>query len=186
MKKYKFAVIVFTTMILSGCASFSSDPHPGKLERVGVLLVKDCQNQASCDAYSLLQPDLHTRRVALEGNIDASLRGRLIAVLGKQMPAKDGMESINVEQSKAITQFDYLPFIRQAVADYVQQNYQCVSLWDQSYAWRLDDRLPVLIATLINPFEENSGMLHLEYDGLSKTLLSAESTPDNANPCRLR
>jgi hypothetical protein len=191
MKNIKTMLLLAFSLVLSGCASFSGDPHPGKLERVGVLLVKNCQQGSECDQFSLLEPDMRTRRVSLSGNIDASLKGRLIAVLGQGLAKKDasgqgGMESINVEQSKAITDFDYQPFLSKAVSDYTQKNYQCVSFWDQSYAWRLDGRQPLLIATLGHPSGEDSGTVKLEYDGLNRALLSAERTPVDVNPCQLK
>jgi len=184
MFKLKTPFIVLAVLLLSGCVSLSSNPHPGKIEQVGVLLVKNCQNSSDCDPYSLLEPDMHTRRATLSGNIDASLKGRLIAVLGTQ--SADGSGSIYVEQNRSITQFDYLPFIKKAVADYSRQDYQCLSLWDQSYRWRLDDRQPVLIATLTNPLKEKPGQVQLEYDGVSKALLSAQVFPGDTNPCRMK
>ena len=134
MKNIKTMLLLAFSLVLSGCASFSGDPHPGKLERVGVLLVKNCQQGSECDQFSLLEPDMRTRRVSLSGNIDASLKGRLIAVLGQGLVINDGsgqgwMESINVEQSKAITDFDYQPFITKAVSDFTQQELSmCVVL----------------------------------------------------------
>jgi hypothetical protein len=188
MKNYKSGLLLLASWMLSACASFSSGPHPGKLERVGVLLVQNCQNSNSdCDEFSLLEPDMHARRVTLSGNIDASLTGKLIAVLGKEeLPKRSGMESIIVEQTKAITSFDYQPFIRQAVSDYVQENYFCSSLWDQNYIWRLDNRQPILIASLSNSFEPDLGTIRLEYDGLKRDLLAAERTPGDTNPCQLK
>ena len=186
MKNYKILVLLAAGLVLSGCASMSGDPHPGKTERVGVLLVKNCQQNSECAQYSLLEQDMRTRQVALNGDIDASLKGRLIAVLGTEVPMQAGLQSIEVEQSRAITEFDYRPFISEAVSDYTQQTYQCVSLWDQAYAWRLDGRQPILIATLSHPSGVESGRLTLEYDGLNKALLSAQSEPENANPCQLR
>ncbi len=189
MKNIETMLLLAFSLVLSGCASFSGDPHPGKLERVGVLLVKNCEQGSECDQFSLLEPDMRTRRVSLSGDIDASLKGRLIAVLGKGLAKTDGsghggMESIEVEQSKAITDFDYQPFISNAVSDYTQQNYQCVSFWDQSYAWRLDGRQPLLFATLSHPSGADSGTVKLEYDGLNRALLSAERTPADLNPCQ--
>lgn len=186
MKHLKYLLSGALSLLISGCASFSGDPHPGKLERVGVLLVKTCQSGSDCDQFTLLEPDLQSRRVSLSGNIDASLKGRLIAVLGTELPEHNGMQAVEVEQSKVITEFDYQPFLSQAVSDYTQLNYQCVSLWDQSFAWKLDGRQPILIATLSHPFEENQDRIILEYDGLTRALLSADRTPDETNPCLLR
>lgn len=172
--------------LLCGCASFSSDPHPGKLERVGVLQVVDCREDTTCVRYSLLGTDMHTRDSALGGAINGSLKGRLIAVLGTDAGQEGGLQHVNVEQTRAITDFDYQPFLRRATADYVQAHYHCTSFWDQSYAWRLDGRQPVLIATLGNPFEAAQGTLELEYDGLTRKLLTAQSRPGPVDPCQLR
>ncbi len=186
MKTYHTMLLLVTSLALSGCASFSGDPHPGKLERVGVLLVNNCQQSSECAQFSLLESDMQTRHVVLSGNIDASLKGRLIAVLGEELPAQNSMESIQVEQSKAITEFDYFPFLSQAVSDYTQENNHCISFWDQSYTWHLDERQPVLSATLSHPSGASAGRLVLQYDGLTRLLLSAESTPDGVSPCRKR
>lgn len=186
MKNYKSMLFLATSLLLSGCASFSGDPHPGKLERVGVLLVKNCQQNSECAQFSLLESDMQTRHVVLSGDIDASLKGHLIAVLGEELPAQNSMESIQVEQSRSITEFDYFPFLSQAVSEYTQQNNHCVSFWDQSYAWRLDGRQPILMATLSHPSGAPEGRLELQYDGLTRALLSAESKPDGVSPCRVK
>jgi hypothetical protein len=186
MKNYNTVLFLAASLLLSGCASLSGDPHPGKLESVGVLLVKNCVQSSECAQYSLLEQDMQSRSVALSGNMDASLKGQLIAVLGKEVSNTSEMKSIIVEQSKSITDFDYQPFLSQAVAEYTKQNYQCMSFWDQSYAWRLDGRQPVLIATLSHPEGAGSGRVTLEFDGLNKALLSADRSPEDANPCKLR
>lgn len=186
MNKTIILLSAMASLILTGCATFSANPHPGKLEQVGVLLVKNCQTDASCSSYSLLEPDLQQRLVALSGTIDDSLKGRLIAVLGTDAGKQNGLQLLSVEQIKAITDFDYQPFLSQAVADYTQQQYGCASFWDQSYAWRLDGRQPVLIASLNHPLDPDSGRLVLEFDGLNQALLSANSQPNDANPCQLK
>jgi hypothetical protein len=186
MKNYKIILFLAVSLALTGCASVSGDPHPGKLERVGVLLVKNCAQSSECVQFSLLEPDMRARHVALSGNIDVSLKGRLIAVLGTELPQQNGMESIDVEQTRAITEFDYQPFLSQAASEYTQQNFQCISFWDQSYAWKLDGRQPVLMVTLSHPGGADAGVVELHYDGLNKALLSANSSPDGANPCQMR
>jgi hypothetical protein len=186
MKNYKSIVLLAVSLVLSGCASVSGDPHPGKLERVGVLLVNNCTQRSECVPFSLLEPDMQARHVALSGNIDAALGGYLIAVLGTELPSTNGMELIDVGQTRAITEFDYQPFLAQAVSEYTQQNFQCISFWDQSYSWKLDGRQPVLMVSLSHPQGAAEGIVELHYDGLSKALMSANSSPDGANPCRLR
>lgn len=187
MNKLKWLLLIVSGVVLGGCSSLSQNTaHSGKLERVGVLLVQDCDGDSSCSKLSLLEPDMQTRRVALSGKVDAALQGRLIAVLGTGSGGKNGLELVRVEQTRAITEFDYQPFLNQAVADYIQKKYACTSFWDQSYAWRLDGRQPVLIASLSHPFEPASGKLNLEFDGLTQAMLSAKSDPDTANPCQLR
>jgi len=186
MKNCKYILFLAVSLVLSGCASVTGDPHPGKLERVGVLLVKNCEQSSECVQFSLLEPDMQARHVALSGNIDTSLKGYLIAVLGTELPQQNGMQSIDVEQTRAITEFDYLPFLSQAVAEYTQQNFQCNTFWDQSYAWKLDGRQPVLMVTLSHPKGADAGVVELHYDGLNKALLSANSSPDGANPCQMR
>ncbi len=174
MKNYKTVLFLAAGLLLSGCTSLSGDLHPGKLERVGVLLVKNCSQSSGCDQYSLLEPDMQSRLVALSGNVDASFKGHLIAVLGKESSNTSKLKSINVEQIKSIIDFDYQPFLSQAVVNYTKENFQCMSLWDQSYAWLLEERQPILIATLRHPDGADSGMLALRFDGLSKALLSAD------------
>lgn len=188
MNKIKWLSLILVGMVLSGCSSFSANTqHSGKLERVGVLLVQACESDASCSEFSLLEPDMQSSSVALTGRIDPALQGQLIAILGVGSGKKNGMELVQVEQTRAITTFDYKPFLDMAVADYVQNQYACVSLWDQSYRWRLDKRQPVLIATLSNPLFPDSAMtLQLEFDGLTKSLISAHGEPQEVNPCQLR
>ena len=186
MKNYKTVLFLAAGLLLSGCASLSGDPHPGKLESVGVLLVKNCAQSSECHQYSLLGQDMQSRVVILSGNVDASLKGQLIAVLGEEVSNSSSMKMINVEQSKSITEFDYQPFLSRAAADYTKQHFQCMSFWDQSYAWRLDDRQPILIATLKHPKGADSGVVGLQFDGLTKALLSADRIPEDASPCQLR
>jgi hypothetical protein len=186
MKNYKTVLILAVGLLLSSCASLSGDPHPGKLEHVGVLLVKNCAQSSECDQYSLLGQDMKSRSVILSGDIDASLKGRLIAVLGTDVSNNSAMKTIHVEQSKSIVEFDYQPFLNQAVADYTKQNFQCMSFWDQSYGWELEGRQPILIATLRHPKGADSGAVELRFDGLNKALLSADRIPEDANPCQLR
>lgn len=187
MNKLKWLLLIVSGVVLGGCSSLSQNTaHPGKLEHVGVLLVQNCKGDVSCSKYSLLEPDMQMQLVALSGKVDAGLQGRLIAVLGTGSGGQNGLDLIRVEQTRAITEFDYKPFLNQAVTDYIQKKYDCTSFWDQSYAWRLDGRQPVLIANLSHPFEPASGKLNLEFDGLTKAMLSAKSVPDSANPCQLR
>lgn len=172
---------------LSACSSlpkFGSKSKVEELERVGILLVQDCGQSASCHKYSLLESGLRNRSVILAGNISSASKGRLIAVLGKEMAKRNGLEVVNVEKTHAITEFDYQPFLAQAVSSYTRQQYSCESLWDQSYAWRLDDRQPMLVALLTHPSKPGT-KLRLEYDGLTKALASAKGTPEGINPCKL-
>jgi len=186
MKNSKWVFLVLTVLGLSACASIAPNPHPGKSERVGVLLVQDCQGELDCSQFSLLGPDLQSQSVALTGNIDPGMGGRLVAVLGVAVGEKNSLPLLQVEKVRAITDFDYLPFLSQAVSGYTQQTYSCASLWDQSYDWRLDGRQPVLIATLKQPSDPEQGNLQLQYDGLTQKLLSARLMPPDANPCQLR
>ena len=187
MNKIKWLLLIVLGVTLGGCGSFSSDvQHPGKLERVGVLSVQACASDDACSKFSLLEPDMQSRTVALDGRIDVGLQGQLIAILGVGSGGQNGLELIQVEQTHQITQFDYKPFMDKAVADYVQKQYSCTSLWDQKYAWRLDARQPVLIASLSNPLMPDAGSIHLEFDGLTKSLLAVNSEPESANPCQLR
>ena len=187
MHKIKWLLLIALGVMLGGCGSFSGNAqHPGKLERVGVLLLQNCTSDDACAKFSLLEADMQSRHVALAGRIDAGLQGQLIAILGVGSGEQNGLELIQVEQTREITQFDYKPFLDTAVADYVQKQYSCTSLWDQKYAWRLDGRQPVLISTLTNPLMPDAGMIHLEFDGLTKSLLAANSEPESANPCQLR
>lgn len=187
MNKIKWLLLIVLGIVLSGCGSFSGNtPHPAKLERVGILLVQDCAEDGTCSKFSLLEPDMRSRSVALTGSIDAKLQGRLIAILGAGTGGENELERVQVEQTRAITEFDYKPFLDTAVADYVQNTYACASLWDQSYRWRLDVRQPIFIAELSNPLAPDSNSITLEFDGLTKAMLSARSEPENANPCQLR
>ena len=184
MEKYKKLALLVLISGLSACASFSGDPHPGKTELVGVLLAERCTS-AACD-FSLLDEDLETPLARLKGNIDRSLEGRLIAVLGEGLSPENGVTSLMVERNHSITEFDYRSFLEQAVPAYTESAFGCVSLWDQSYAWRVDGRQPVLISTLINPFDTDAGRVSLEFDGLTRALMKATRSPDNADPCKLR
>jgi len=186
MKNIKWLLLAVLGTGLSACSTFTPDTNPDKTERVGVLLAQNCEGQADCDSFSLLDKDMATQIAALGGKLNRSLNGRLIAVLGKGQVGANGLERISVEQTHAITQFDYQPFLNDAVARYVQQQYACISYWDQSYAWRLQDRQPILIASLSNPFDPDAGRITLEFDGLSKAMLSARAVPQTANPCQLR
>ena len=105
MKNYKTVLILAVGLLLSGCASLSGDPHPGKLEHVGVLLVKNCAQSSECDQYSLLGQDMKSRSVILSGDVDASLKGHLIAVLGTEVSNNSAMKTIHVEESKSIVYF---------------------------------------------------------------------------------
>ena len=182
MKLSKNLALLGLLLGLGACASFPGDPHPGKTEQVGILLADNC-NSAGCD-FTLLDEDMESPLAQLEGNIDSSLQGRLIAVLGQALPEVDGVPVIQVERNHSITEFDYRPFFAQAVPATTQREFGCVSLWDQSYAWRLDGRQPVLIATLRNPLETGQ-RLRLEFDGLNQALM-ASSIPGYIDPCRLR
>jgi hypothetical protein len=187
MKKFRWMLLVLTWLTLPACSSLVKlgfKPQDEKIERVGILLVQNCGQSASCHKYSLLESGLQNRSVILAGDISSSLKGRLIAVLGKEMVKRDGLEVINVEKTRAITEFDYQPFLAEAVSSYTRQQYSCESLWDQSYAWRLDDRQPMLVTLLTHPGKSGT-QLRLEYDGLTKTLASAKETPEGINPCRL-
>ena len=123
MKKIISLLSVLAVSVVSGCASLSPDPHPGKLERVGVLLVKECDQRASCSPYTLLESDLQRPRVALNGQVDERLQGRLIAILGTEQGVENGLQLIRVEKTRAITDMDYQSFLVQAVTDYTQQEY---------------------------------------------------------------
>ena len=183
MKPIKWILLGSLGVGLYACSSLpGSDPHSGKLERVGILLVQNCGQRTDCYPYSLLGQDIQNRTTILSGNIDASLRGRLIAVLGKELAPQDDMEAIEVEQTLAITGVDYQPFLAQAVTEYTRQQFGCRSLWDQSYGWRLDGRQPVLIARLNHPADPNKG-LQLEFDGLDKELISMRALSESVNPC---
>lgn len=187
MEKFRWVLLALIGVTLSACSSlpkFGSKSQDEKLERVGILLVQDCGQSTSCHKYSLLESGLQNRSAILAGNISSSLKGRLIAVQGKAMVKRDGLEVINVEKTHAITEFDYQPFLAQAVSSYIRQQYNCEPLWDQSYAWQLDKRQPMLVAQLTHPAKPATQLV-LKYDGLSKALVSAKGTPDNANPCRL-
>ena len=92
MKQYKNLLLLALTLGLSACATLTGDPHPGKTERVGVLLADNCTS-AGCD-FSLLDEDMETPIARLSGNIDRALQGRLLAVLGTDQPAVDGVPSI--------------------------------------------------------------------------------------------
>lgn len=187
MNKMKWLLLIISVFVLGGCSSFSNNPqHPSKLERVGVLLVQDCTGDTDCDRFSLLEPDMQSRSVALNGRINESLGGRLIAVLGVGAEGQNALELVKVEQTRAITDFDYKPFMDKAVANYIQKKYSCTSLWDQNYAWRLDGRQPLFIATLSNPLAADAGTVKLEFDGLTKAMLSVSAVPESANPCQLR
>lgn len=186
MKNYKWVLLTLSVLGLSACASIAPNPHPGKTEHVGVLLAQECHGELDCTPFSLLAPDLQNRSVALSGRIDPALHGRMIAVLGVALGQKNSLEQFQVEKVRAITDFDYQPFLSKAVADYTQQTFSCASLWDQSYAWRLDGRQPVLIATLRQPSDPQSTNLQLQYDGLTQKLLSAQLLPPDADPCQLR
>ena len=186
MKKIVTLLSVLAVFLLSGCASLSPDPHPGKLERVGVLLVKECNQASNCSPYTLLESDLQKPEVALSGSVDARLEGRLIAVLGIEEGVENGLQLIRVEKTRAITDMDYQSFLGEAVTDYTQQEYGCVSFWDQAYAWRLEGRQPVLMATLTHPDSAVNGRLELEYDGLNGALRVADLQPDTADPCQIR
>ena len=182
MKLFKNLALLGVLLGVSACATFQADPHPGKTEQVGILLADNC-SAAGCD-FTLLDEDMETPLARLEGNIDRSLQGRLIAVLGEALPPRDGVPVTRVERNYSITEFDYRPFLVEALPTTTQREFGCVSLWDQSYAWRLDGRQPVLIATLRNPFE-SSQRLRLEFNGLSQALMGS-SVPDGIDPCRLR
>lgn len=187
MKKIKWILFGLIATTLSACSSLpssSSNPHPGKQERVGILLVQDCKQSENCLKYSLLGSGMQSRSVVLIGNIEPSLKGKLIAVLGEELPEKDGLEAIKVEKTRAITDFDYQPFLAQAISAYTQQQYGCQSLWDQNYAWQLDGRQPMLIVVLRHPSMDGRS-LRLGYDGLTKGLVSAKATPENITPCPL-
>ncbi len=183
MKLIKWILLGLLGVSLYACSSLpGADRHADKLERVGILLVQNCGQRADCYPYSLLGQDIQNRTAILSGNIDASLKGRLIAVLGKELAPQNGMEAIEVEQTLAITDVDYQPFLAQAVATHTSQQFGCRSLWDQGYAWRLDGRQPILIAHLSHPKDPSKGLL-LEFDGLSKALLSESALSDSVNPC---
>ncbi len=186
MKQLKLVICAIVALFLSACGSLSvlkPSLHSGKLEKVGILFSHvPC---AECDAVlGLLDANMQTQEVVLTGKVHANQAGYLIAVLGTSgTQASEGLR-LNVEQSKAITSFDYLPFLTQAVNKYTQQKFQCASLWDKTYAWRIDGRQPILTVDLSNPFSNDSGTIHLEYDGLNQQLLSAD-TPEHLNPCQL-
>ncbi len=186
MHKIKFLLLTVLLSTLAACSTFSTTSNSGKLERVGVLLVQDCTDQAECTQFSLLEQDLQTPSVALSGQLSKAMQGQLIAILGMGSGGKNGLELIKVEQSQAITKFDYQPFLSKAVSNYVRTKYDCVSFWDQNYSWRLDGRQPIFTASLTHPFEADKGSITLSYDGLTKKLISATAKPDSANPCQIR
>jgi len=186
MKNYKWVLLVLSVLGLSACASINSNPHPGKSERVGVLLVQDCQGELDCSPFSLLEPDLQNSSIALTGSVDSGMHGHLIAVLGIEIGEKNSLPLLQVEKVRAITDFDYQSFLSLAVSEYTQQTFSCESLWDQSYDWRLDGHQPVFIATLKQPSAPEQVNLQLQYDGLTQKLLSALLLPPDANPCQLR
>lgn len=187
MKNYTNGLLAAVLVLLSGCAALSSsNPHPGKIERVGLLEEHKCNGNQECSRFSLLAPDMREKVALLDGAVDSSLKGRLIAVLGSDSGMQNGVQRIDVERTHSITDFDYQPFLSRAVSDYVDATYHCVSLWDQYYTWRLDGRQPVLLAMLSHTDGPENGMVELQFDGLNGKLMNAISAPRDIDPCQPR
>lgn len=197
----KLAIFVFTSLILSGCNTIqpvkdgSIFPKPSSasssklVERVGVLLVlrdDDCLLSSGCGPrYSLLSEDLRSRTVALIGNVNQSLEGRLIAVQGKlsQASASSDIDGVlNVQDTIAITHVPTQSFLETQSDKYISEAYGCYLFWDKTYHWHLQGKQPYLSALLHNN-NQSEQSIELIYDGISSELKREIKTPDELNPC---
>ncbi len=187
MKALRFLMFFSLLISLAGCADLRNkfvSSQPAKVERVGMLMQLQCTQTQECSKYQLLSSGMRDTTAHLNGNISDHYAGQLIAVLGTAKTDRGGTANIHVEKVRPITQFNSQLFLAQAVASYTEQHFDCATLWDQQYDWRLDGRQPILIARLIHPKSPRTAIL-LEYDGLSKALLSVSSEPEIVNPCLL-